>query len=135
MKKVILSIIILFCFLNIRISNYTTNDSSSIFELLMSILFDYRNWNYDFSGKNLFYILLEFIFLSSLIVFSVFSKKILLELFSVALLFVYWILLLSSFYGVINSKLFVLSSIPFLALNSILAYFIIKSIIHKKNGK
>lgn len=120
MKKSILSILIIISFLFIQI-NYNGMKSNSILISLLSILSESINNGWDLSLNNFVmnftYNLIETICLSIFLLIVSFSKKINLHILAILLYILLWMFWLISYAGMIEIKIYILSSIPFLILS------------------
>lgn len=135
-KNIVISFLILICFLMIR-HNYNGGPSSSIFDLLWLVIKESFINGWDFSTHrftmNFTYNLIEFLLVSIFIFIAALSGKktmIILGMFALLCLWAFW---LNCYKGLTDVNLYLKSSIPFFVSLIIMNILIFKKKIFAKN--
>lgn len=118
LKYFFMSIIIIICFLCIQIS-YNGTPSVSIFSSLIAIIYESidKGWNFSLDNwtMNFNFLLVEFLVVSSFLLISSKLNNIRLIKWSLSLFVILWLFWALTYKPYIEIKLYMLTSIPFLA--------------------
>lgn len=136
-KYILLSILIIVCFLTIQIS-YNNTPSCSIFRIFWISFGESLNYGFDFDVNhfthNLIYNLIELLMVSFFLILAASFLRKKLMIACLGLFLFLWSFWAYSYEGLIEMDLYIISSIPFFLSLILIVIFLIKEI-NIKTGK
>lgn len=124
----ITSVLLLICFLGIRISHYSDGGSDPILTNYLIIAKNFTSFNLIEATWISYapFRIVEFALISSTLLFGIAHQKKIICLVALNLLLIYWILIISYYYsGLMDISLYMTSSIPFVAMYLINLYLLV----------